>query len=210
MKNFLLLFSMSLIFICVVSIAQPKDVDSLVINKAGLNVDVVWKYKTNNLVTSSPVYSDGVIYIGAGSSLLAIDTLGKKLFSFKTQGPVKCRPAVANTKIYFQSGDGWLYCISKVNGKEIWKIQLDATDYLQLYDFWDYYHSSPLITNNMLYVGSTSTFLYAIESETGKVIWKFKTNHIIRSSPVYDLGNIYFGSFDGCFYSVNAMSGKEV
>lgn len=171
---------------------------------------IVWKFQTNGAITSSPVYSDGIIYTGCGSSLLAVDTSGKELYRFRTQGSVKCTPALDEYSVYFQSCDGWLYCLGKKSGTEKWKVQLDKNNYLQLYDYWDYYHSSPLIVNGVLYIGSSNTCFYAIETQTGKELWKYPTKHIIRSSPVFKDGRIYFGGFDGRFYVLDAETGKEV
>jgi outer membrane protein assembly factor BamB len=187
----------------------PSD-SSTVVKKGKIAGEIAWKYQSNSAITSSPVFSDGIIYTGCGSSLVALDTSGKEVFRFKTQGSIKCRAAVDNNNIYFQSGDGCLYCLDKKSGKEVWKTKLDSNNLLQLYDYWDYYQSSPLISENTLYVGSSDSYLYAIDSKTGKEIWKFKTLHIIRSSPVVKDGLVYFGSFDGNFYAVNDKSGELV
>ena len=190
--------------------AQTTAKDSIITAGSKTKVEIKWKFESKNIITSSPVYSKGVIYLGAGGSLLAIDTAGKKLFVFKTKGPVKGKPAVTDTKLYFQSGDGFLYCIDKIKGKEIWKLQLDSLAYLQLYDLWDFYHSSPVVSGNILYCGSSSTYFYAVDAEKGSVLWKYKTGHIIRSTPVINSGLVYFGGFDGYFYALDAVSGKEI
>ncbi|MGE5498674.1 MAG: PQQ-binding-like beta-propeller repeat protein [Syntrophothermus sp.] len=207
MKNLLL----TGLLICSISIklfglGNPAAADG----ESKISGEIVWKFQTNNLITSSPAYSDGVIYIGSGSSLLAIDTSGREIFRFKTKGSIKCKAAVDRLSAYFQSGDGWLYSVDKKTGRENWKFQLHADNYLQLYDYWDYYHSSPVLSENVLYVGSSDACLYAIDCRSGSEIWKFKTMHIIRSSPVCQDGKIYFGSFDGRFYSLNAETGSEL
>lgn len=189
--------------------AQTPVKDSIIIAGSKTKVEIKWKYESKNIITSTPVYANGVIYLGAGGSLLAVDTTGKKLFAFKTKGPVKGKPAVTNSKIYFQSGDGFLYCIDK-KGKEIWKLQLDSLAYLQLYDLWDFYHSSPVVSGDILYCGSSSTYFYAVNAENGAVLWKYKTGHIIRSAPVINSGLVYFGGFDGYFYALDAISGREI
>jgi outer membrane protein assembly factor BamB len=189
--------------------AQIPAKDSIITAGSNIRVEIKWKYESKSLITSTPIYSDGTIYLGAGGSLLAVDTTGKKLFTFKTKGPVKGKPAVTDSKIYFQSGDGFLYCIDK-SGKEIWKLQLDSLAYLQLYDMWDFYHSSPVISGNILYCGSSSTNFFAIDAENGKVLWKYKTGHIIRSTPVVNSSIVFFGGFDGYFYALDAASGKEI
>ncbi len=44
---------------------------------------------------------------------------------------------------------------------------------------------------------------------TGKVEWKFKTDKEVLSSPMLYEGDIYFGSFDGHLYVLDAKSGIE-
>ena len=90
--------------------------------------------------------------------------------------------------------------------------------------------SSPAVARGAVYVGSTDQNLYAIDQETGTLKWKFHTESWVTSSPaVSDIGffnppdprtgkptgpvpagnsTVFFGSFDGSFYAVDAASGK--
>src|ERR1700759_4989292 len=54
--------------------------------------------------------------------------------------------------------------------------------------------SSPAVTSDMVYVGSTDHFLYAIDRASGSQKWKFKSGGRIPSSPAVDAGAVYFGS----------------
>jgi len=72
-------------------------------------------------------------------------------------------------------------------------------------------NTEPLIINGILYFGSTDGNMYALDCETGKELWRFKTNGIIfESGPQFYKGLIFFGSFDGCIYAVDAKNGKLV
>ena len=68
--------------------------------------------------------------------------------------------------------------------------------------------SSPVISGNVLFVGSSDHFLYALDANTGTLKWKFKTGSRITSSPAVASGLVYFGSFDGNFYALDAASGQ--
>jgi len=68
--------------------------------------------------------------------------------------------------------------------------------------------SSPVVYNNVLYVGSEDKNLYAIDKITGKLLWKFRTGGAVHSSPAVYKNVVYFGSFDGFYYAVNAVTGK--
>lgn len=68
--------------------------------------------------------------------------------------------------------------------------------------------SSPVVCNNVLYIGSEDQNLYAIDKVTGKLLWKFGTGGAVHSSPAVYRNVVYFGSFDGYYYAVNATNGK--
>ncbi len=71
--------------------------------------------------------------------------------------------------------------------------------------------SSPLLAGNMLVFGCMDNYVYAIDSETGKDIWRFKTNgSIADGSPVYNNGVIYIGSYDRYLYAIDAKKGREI
>ena len=44
-------------------------------------------------------------------------------------------------------------------------------------------YSSPIISNNSLFVGSNDKCLYAIDIKNGELKWKYKTGNKIWSSP---------------------------
>ena len=68
--------------------------------------------------------------------------------------------------------------------------------------------SSPVVYNNVLYVGSEDHNLYAIDKVTGKLLWKFNTGGAVNSSAAVYKNVVYFGSFDGFYYAVNTTTGK--
>ena len=63
---------------------------------------------------------------------------------------------------------------------------------------------SPAIANGVVYIGSTDGNLYAVDQETGKQKWKFKTfaSRQVASSPTIANGLVYFGGFDGILYAL--------
>lgn len=57
--------------------------------------------------------------------------------------------------------------------------------------------------SEVVYVGSQDHHMYALDSASGELIWKFKTAGPVASSPALDEdGRIYFGSNDGHVYSL--------
>lgn len=49
--------------------------------------------------------------------------------------------------------------------------------------------------------------MYAVEADTGRQLWKTTTRGPVPCTPAVANGNVYFGSYDGKFYAVDAKSG---
>ncbi|MFH1630759.1 MAG: PQQ-binding-like beta-propeller repeat protein [Candidatus Aenigmatarchaeota archaeon] len=63
--------------------------------------------------------------------------------------------------------------------------------------------------NDTIFFTSLDTHLYAVNTRTGKMQWRFKTGDISISSPLVHRKHVYFGSNDGNFYCVD-LDGKLV
>jgi outer membrane protein assembly factor BamB len=71
-------------------------------------------------------------------------------------------------------------------------------------------NNTPAINNGVVYFGAMDGYLYAVDAEKGKEIFKFKCGKGIAECTPQIKGNaVYFGSFDTCFYCVS-LKGKEV
>lgn len=68
--------------------------------------------------------------------------------------------------------------------------------------------SSPVISDGLVYAGSTSTYVYALEENTGKEKWKYKTGGWIRWSPAVVNGVVYVSSEDGYVYALDKNTGE--
>jgi outer membrane protein assembly factor BamB len=63
--------------------------------------------------------------------------------------------------------------------------------------------SSPGLIGNMLYVGSSDSYVYAIDTRNGAIKWKYKTQRPICSSPAVSTTGVCIGSQDGNLYSID-------
>jgi outer membrane protein assembly factor BamB len=168
--------------------------------------NLVWKFQTNGRVYSSPVIVNDIIIAGSGdSSLYAIDKKrGVEKWRFKTKGAVNSTPSVHGSKAVFSSTDGLLYAVNINTGKLEWVFESGGE---KIYDMWDYYLSSPIVSNGIVFWGSGDNHLYAIDGESGNLKWKFKASGIIHATPAVDENTLYFGDFDGYLYSLNVSDG---
>ncbi len=82
-----------------------------------------------------------------------------------------------------------------------------------------YFHrvpkSAPVIDDKKVYFGSDSGFMWALDQETGKEVWKFRIYGLgiqgktIFSSPAIHNSILYFGAYDGNFYALDTETGKK-
>jgi eukaryotic-like serine/threonine-protein kinase len=237
MKNVLLLALIC--GLCLSAFSQKKDTLAMFLgnsehtgiqNKANFNhvEKLSWKFKTNGKINSSPVLYENILYVGsADHNLYAIDRkTGKERWHFTTCGAVHSTPAILRDVVYFLSFDNYFYALDAKTGREKWRFQTEGERWYgeqglwgmqpvdqQMEDLFQYFLSSPVIDSNgenpTVYFGSGDTHLYALDLNSGKLKWKFKTQGGIHTSPALHTGVIFFGSWDRTLYAVDVKSGTE-
>lgn len=76
----------------------------------------------------------------------------------------------------------------------------------------DEIRTSPNVHENIVFVGSYDTNVWALNLANGEMIWKYATEGGIASSPQIhpDAGLVMFGSEDNVFHTVNMRNGRIV
>ncbi|HEY9184600.1 MAG TPA: PQQ-binding-like beta-propeller repeat protein [Salegentibacter sp.] len=182
--------------------------------------DILWKVKTAGQVISSPVLVDNMLYVGSEDhKLYAIDaTKGTVKWTYETNGPVNSSPLVAKGKVMFLSYDGFFYALNQADGKLVWKFKTEGESKFKVKDyyngsfkpdFWDFYLSSAIVNNNQVYFGSSDSHVYSLNIESGEMIWNYKTEASIHSSPAIFENSLLIGSWDSKIYSLDIRNGKE-
>jgi hypothetical protein len=174
---------------------------------------VQWRFKIKQPIFSSPIASDGVAFFGGlDSTVYALDIqTGAQKWKLRTNGEIRSNLVLHNNQLFLAGGNGVLSCIDKNSGKPVWRVIFDNNSlYLaeRRYDFADYYHSSPLIRDNIIYLGSGSGLMQAFKSENGELLWSFKAGDIIHSTAVIVKEKLCFGSYDGHVYALNLRDGS--
>ncbi len=171
--------------------------------------NVAWTFQTGGSIHSSPVASNGIIYIGSGDKhLYAIDqNLGKKIWSYESDGAIYSDVEVENDAIFFGNNQGSLYSLNRHSGAFNWKFSSKGE---KKQDLWDYYLSSPVALNGLVYWGSGDGHIYALNSKTGKLVWKFDTGAIVHASPVIKDDKVLIGNYSGDFYALKIHTGELI
>ena len=192
----------------------------------------LWRFETGGLVRSSPAVVAGRVFFGSYDGIFyALDAASGELdWRFETTGERRWRarnldgmtprdevhvdpwdfflssPVVAESNVYFGTGEGMIYALDAVSGEIAWAFETADT-----------VHSSPAIADGTVYVGNMESRLYALDALTGEERWHFQAGtetqyynqHGLQSSPVVAGDMVYIGGRDGGLHAVDARSGEE-
>ena len=104
-----------------------------------------WKFSINLPIAGAAIH-EGKVYIGTGDfNFYCLDSTGKVLWKFSTQGEVWYKAAFLGSAAYFTSWDCNFYCVDKDTGNLIWKFRgQGAPSYLPApYDSYELSVSKP-------------------------------------------------------------------
>jgi len=149
----------------------------------------LWKINLELKIVNSPVIDEnGIIYIGGGEKLFAVEPNGSIKWNFTTGYVISASPAIGNKDIiYVSSQDGYLYAIYTDNGSKKWDLKIG--------DIYDCYSSPAINEDGIIYIGGGGT-IYAI-LPNGTILWEF-------TGPAFDSPSI---ATDGTIYvTTNSMA----
>ena len=190
--------------------------DGFLYNINKLTGTTKWKFKTRGIIRSTPAIKHSIVYAGDTDGILyAVDLLsGKEKWQFHTMGyglknedfgydrrAIISSPVVAGNKVLAGCRDGVLYAVYINGGKEAWRMDHQVSWVI----------SSVAVKDSIVVTGtSDGHFVQAINLETGKEIWKYKTVSLVWSSPVILNNTVYIGSDEGALYAFDLHSGKKI
>lgn len=188
------------------------------------SLTLVWQYSLHSKVSASPVVAGEHLLVAAeNGSLYAFNLVNKqRSWLYHTQAGIASTPAIANGKVYFLSRDGFFYALELATGKLLWRFATKGEGRFAavggyglpyslgpIPDPWDFYLSSPVVHDGLVYIGSSDRHVYALSAATGNLIWSFKTDDVVHSSPAYAEGKIFVGTWGTKLYALDAKTGKE-
>ena len=171
--------------------------------------DLVWKFKTGDVVHASPAYADGVVYVGSWDSYLyALDAeTGTEKWRFHAgEDPVihnqvgfQSSPAVVDGVVYTGCRDSKLYAIDAASGREKWHFDAAASWVI----------SSPAVAEGKVVFGTSDSSLYlVVDATTGKELIREQGKAYVFSSPSIAGNTVYVGVLNGTLEARDLASGK--
>ncbi len=142
------------------------------------------QYKLQFDRSYEPVVMGKQIFVAsmARDKVTAYDTeTGRQNWQFYCDGPVRFAPVAWQGRVYFVSDDGNLYCLDAIQGHLIWTVALAPTERRllgngRLISAWPA-RGGPVLLDGTIYCAAgiwpfMGVFIYAIDAETGRIIWE--------------------------------------
>lgn len=153
----------------------------------------IWHYDpTQDYVPTDLSAAGGLVFLaGEDGKVRAIDgRTGEERWVFRTAGPVKYPPSLADGRAYVGSADGFVYCLEAVTGKLLWRFRAAPIErrvmiYDSLSSTWPV-NTGVLVHKGVAYFGAgivdhDGTYVYAVNAENGELIWENNSSGHLNS-----------------------------
>ncbi len=164
----------------------------------------LWNVTTGGSVVSSPIVSQGVVYVGSSDTrVYAInESSGGVLWTWKTGAAVTASPAESDGVLYVASQDRVLYALTASSGLLRWSSAQIAP-----------LVSSPTVVNGRLFIGTQFSAsagvarVLGLNATSGATLWSYDWTASINSSPAVDQGRVFVGTVNGWVVALDETSG---
>jgi outer membrane protein assembly factor BamB len=108
-------------------------------------------------------------------------------------------PVVVNETVIFQSLNGDIICVNRLNGQEQWRQSLRKK-----------IRNSAAYKDNFLITVTLDGTLYEFDSRSGKIIWNLNLNTPVFADPVIEGETVYITSHKGILFAIDLKRGQEL
>lgn len=160
-----------------------------------------WQFDqaTGRFVGGALAINDLVLMPSVDHKLYALNSSGQLVWSFEAKNGLWARPVSDGSYVYLPSMDHNLYAIDLKTGNKRWETDLGGA----------LVSSATLSEDGLLYIGTLANEVLAVNSVSGNVVWRFKTQGAVWSSPVLYEGILYLGDLQGTEYALDAATGTQ-
>ena len=156
---------------------------------------LLWKFKADDEVNSSPAYSNGLIYFGTNSGSVYAVTSWTGRFRWRAQSFARfghreyfyATPTVAYGRVYIGNTDGTLFAFGARTGHLLWARHAGT-----------YIYTSAAVWRRKVYVGTWDGKLSAFSASTGDTIWSIEAVGAVHGAPTVLNGILYFSTCPLC------------
>ena len=166
-------------------IASPDGFVNAVDTESGKEI---WRFETKSSCSPSPTVAEGKVFVGqtyqSFGEYFALDKdTGEPVWSSSDLGSVWISAGYANGKLFLGDMNGNFFCVDPNTGKKIWNYYTAENtpnenrplDEHTGHGWPPGVYCNPVTEGNVVYVGSWSGYYFAFDQETGKLLWRTKT-----------------------------------
>ena len=179
-------------------------------SEAPLTNQTLWNFTTGGAVESSPVVSNGVVYVGSDDGYFyALNaTTGALVWSYNTYGPVEEAATVLNGVVYvggFHSHA--VFAFNASTGALIWNSTIDSVG--------PHINSATVVSGGLVYISVwiysslSGGELYALNASTGEQVWTYRPIAWLQPNPAIASNLIYFMETWGTVDAIDTVSGNQ-
>jgi outer membrane protein assembly factor BamB len=159
-----------------------------------------------------PLVTDNLILIGADNGtqghLYAFERESGKV-RWKSLAPTRAEGNVGvasdivrqGNRVYAVAQGHELLCLSLEDGSTRWTFASHFDRQRNLIS------NSPTLVANLVLLGGLDGLVYALQADSGQVVWKTDLHSRITTTPIVSQESVYVGTQDGHFYQLQAKSG---
>jgi outer membrane protein assembly factor BamB len=157
----------------------------------GTRPRVLWRFRADGELNSSPAYGGGAVFIGSrGGRVYAVDARsGRERWhaSGFSHEDFYATPAVAYGRVFVGNTDGTVYAFGAATGHLLWSAHAGT-----------YVYSAAAVWRRTVYVGSYDGNVYAFDAATGATRWTRSLGASIHGAPTILDGLVYFSTCGTC------------
>ncbi|MFC1587611.1 PQQ-binding-like beta-propeller repeat protein [Planctomycetota bacterium] len=170
-----------------------------------------WEFPTGGPIASTPAVTGDTVYLcSTDKYLYAINAKnGNRKWEKKIGDKIFASPTVVDGRIFVgMFNNQKMYAYDNKIGQKIWEKEIGRVLY-----------SSPTAGDGYIFFGTAShaeddpeklkRFFYALDTDTGEILWKVDVKCDISSTAAFVNGVVYVGARDGQIYALDAEKGKE-
>ncbi|MEE8404625.1 MAG: PQQ-binding-like beta-propeller repeat protein [candidate division Zixibacteria bacterium] len=164
-----------------------------------LNKKKIWDSKIKDATAGLIIVDSFLIVSSSEGSIYALNIkTGETGWVYHSEKRLAAPPS-SNGDLIVQTTDGGsLLALSASDGEEVFVIEIEA----------------PVLgsaaIDDKVYLADYSGNVYALELDSGEVVWKNKLNARFWAAPALSDGVLFLGSTDGKFYALNSDNGEIV
>lgn len=99
--------------------------------------------------------------------------------------PMMFTPEIYGGRLYGGKVNGEVTALNIETGSQVWKFAPPSTPG---------FFSSPVVSNDVVYVVNKNGMLYGLDIHDGEVVWEFETDNRVFTSPTISRGQLYTAS----------------